>query len=86
VGRSIFFVLVKSVPWSRNGILRNHQGVGMKKPISGQYKVNLDSGQVYIVGSKASDKPVKEQQASLLDWGEDKVKLERWGKDAKGKG
>jgi hypothetical protein len=50
----------------------------MKKPISGQYKVNLDSGQVYIVGSKASDKPVKEQQASLLQRAEDKVTLERW--------
>ena len=53
----------------------------MRKPVSGQYKVNLDTGQVYIVGSKASDRPVKEQQASLLQWGEDKVKLERWEKD-----
>ena len=53
----------------------------MKKPISGQYKVNLDTGQVYVVGSKASDRPVKEQQASLLQWGEDKLKLERWEKD-----
>jgi hypothetical protein len=52
----------------------------MRKPVSGQYKVNLDTGQVYIVGSKASDKPVKEQQASLLDWGEDREKLDRWEK------
>jgi hypothetical protein len=73
-----FFVLVKSVPWSRNGILRNHQGVVMRKPVTDQYKVNLDSGQVYMVGSKASDKPVKEQQASLLDWGEDRERLEQW--------
>ena len=49
-----------------------------KKSISGQYKVNLDTGQVSIVGSKASDKPVKEQQASLLDWATDREKLERW--------
>jgi hypothetical protein len=46
------------------------QGVEMKKPISGQYKLNLDTGRVYVVGSKASDRPVKEQQASLLQWGE----------------
>jgi hypothetical protein len=25
----------------------------MKKPLSGQYKVNLDTGEVYVVGSKA---------------------------------
>ena len=50
----------------------------MRKPVSGQYKVNLDTGQVYIVGSKVSDKPVKEQQASLLQWGEDMVKLKQW--------
>jgi hypothetical protein len=58
----------------------------MKKPVTGQYKVNLDTGQFSIVGSKASEKPVKEQQASLLQWGEDKVKLEQWEKDAKDKG
>jgi hypothetical protein len=50
----------------------------MRKPISGQFKVNLDTGQVSIVGSKASDRPVKEQQASVLQWGEDREKLERW--------
>jgi hypothetical protein len=52
----------------------------MKKPITGQYRWSLDTGVVSIVGSKASDRPVKEQQASLLQWGEDKVKLERWEK------
>ncbi|HZA25813.1 MAG TPA: hypothetical protein VFA32_25000, partial [Dehalococcoidia bacterium] len=66
--------------------LRITQKVGMKKPVTGQYKVNLDTGQFSIVGSKASEKPVKEQQASLLQWGEDKVKLEQWEKDAKDKG
>jgi hypothetical protein len=55
----------------------------MKKLISGQYKVNLDTGDAHVVGSKASDKPVKEQQASLIDWGEDRVKLERWQEGTK---
>jgi hypothetical protein len=58
----------------------------MRKPLNGQDKLNLDTSHVYIVGSKASDKPVKEQQASLLQWGEDKVKLEQWGRDTEGKG
>jgi hypothetical protein len=53
----------------------------MRKPLSGQYRVNLDTGHVYIVGSKASDKPAKSQQASLLQWAEDKLKLEQWEKD-----
>lgn len=65
-----------------------------KKPISGQYKVNLDTGQslprtgygVYVVGSKATESPNLERQASLLAWAEDKVKLEQWEKDAEGKG
>jgi hypothetical protein len=83
---SDFFVLTKSLSLPGNRVVRIGQGVGMKKPISGQFKVNLDTGQVSIVGSKASDKPVKEQQASLLLWGEDKVKLEWWEKDAKDKG
>jgi hypothetical protein len=58
----------------------------MRKPVTGQYKVNLDTGQVYIVGSKASDKPVKEQQASLLDWGEDREKLDRWENEVRTNG
>jgi hypothetical protein len=55
----------------------------MRKPISGQFKVNLDTGQVSIVGSKASDKPVKELQASLLQWDEDMVRLEEWKADSR---
>jgi hypothetical protein len=74
-------VLVNELSGPAIGILRNGQGVGMKKSISGQYKVNLDTGVVSLVGSKASEQPVKEKQASLLQWGEDKVKLERWVKD-----
>ena len=50
----------------------------MRKPISGQYKVNLDTGVVYVVGSKATERPQLERQGNLLAWGEDKVKLERW--------
>jgi hypothetical protein len=80
-GRSIFLVRGNEPSLPGNGILRRGQRVDMKKRISGQYKVNLDTGQVYIVGSKASDRPVTEKQASLLQWGEDKVKLGRWPKD-----
>jgi hypothetical protein len=50
----------------------------MKKPLTGQYKFNLDTGQVYVVGSKATEVPSLEKQASLLQWGEDRAKLERW--------
>jgi hypothetical protein len=50
-----------------------------KKRLSGQYKVNLDTGVVSLVGSMATEHPNLERQTSLLDWGEDKVKLERWG-------
>jgi hypothetical protein len=56
----------------------------MKNPISGQYKVNLDTGQVYVVGSKATESPQLEKQVSLLDWGEDMKKLERWVGSDKG--
>jgi hypothetical protein len=38
----------------------------MKKPISGQYKLDLDTGQVSIVASEVGSKPVKEQQISFL--------------------
>jgi hypothetical protein len=65
--------------WVRD-LARTGEPAMSKRPLSGQYKVNLDSGQVHMVGSKASDKPVKEQQASLLQWGEDVKKLERWEK------
>jgi hypothetical protein len=58
----------------------------MKEPLNGQYKLNLDTGHIYSVGSAASDRPVKEQQASLLQWGEDREKLEKWREGAAGKG
>jgi hypothetical protein len=58
----------------------------MKNPISGQYKFNPDTGQVYVVGSKATESPSLEIQASLLEWAEDKAKLERWERDARSKG
>ena len=48
-----------------------------KKPLTGQYKYNLDTGQVYLVGSKATEFPNLERQASLLKWGEERAKLER---------
>jgi hypothetical protein len=50
----------------------------MKKPLTGQYKFNLDTGRVSVVGSKATETPPLERQASLLEWGEDRAKLRRW--------
>jgi hypothetical protein len=58
----------------------------MKKSLTGQYKFNLDTGQVYVVGSKATEHPNLEKQASLLDWAEARAKLERWQGDFKGEG
>jgi hypothetical protein len=54
-----------------------------KKPLTGQYKYNLDTGQVYVVGSKATETPNLERQASLLKWGEERAKLERWQHNSK---
>jgi hypothetical protein len=51
-----------------------------KSAVSGQYKVNMDTGDIYVVGSKATERPNLEKQVSLLQWSEDKVKLERWEK------
>jgi hypothetical protein len=56
--------------------------VVVRKPLSGQYKLDMYTGHISVVGSKASDRPVKEQQASLLQWGADMMKLKRWVKDA----
>jgi hypothetical protein len=56
----------------------------MKKLLTGQYKFNLDTGQVYVVGSKATEHPNLEKQASLLDWAEAQAKLERWQGNSKG--
>jgi hypothetical protein len=53
----------------------------MRKPVNGQFKVNLDIGQVYVVGSKVTESPQLEKQGNLLAWAEDRVKLERWVKD-----
>jgi hypothetical protein len=68
--------------WVRD-LARTGESALSKKRLSGQYKVNLDTGQVYMVGSRTSDKPVKEQQASLLQWGEDMENLERWERNAR---
>jgi hypothetical protein len=38
----------------------------MRKPRTGQYRVNLDTSKVYLVGSKATETPNLERQASLL--------------------
>jgi hypothetical protein len=60
------------------------QSIVMKKSLTGQYKFNLDTGQVYVVGSKATEHPNLEKQASLLDWAEAQAKLERWQGNSKG--
>ena len=49
-----------------------------------QYRLDPFTGKTTLVGSKAGEKPVKEKQASLLDWGEDTAKLAAW-KAANGK-
>jgi hypothetical protein len=58
----------------------------MKKPISGQHKFNLDTGQVFVVSSKVTERPNLEKQASLLGWAEDRAKLARWQSNSKDKG
>jgi hypothetical protein len=58
----------------------------MKKSLTGQYKFNLDTGQICVVGSKATEHPNLEKQASLLDWAEAQAKLERWQSNFKGGG
>jgi hypothetical protein len=58
----------------------------MKKPLTGRYKFNLDTGQVYVVGSKATEVPNLEKQGSLLQWGEDRAKLEGWQRLSEHKG
>ena len=49
----------------------------MGKP-SGQYKWNLESGESHVVGSPASDRPVRETQGSLAGWGEERRKWQEW--------
>lgn len=51
-----------------------------RKQLAGQYKFNPDTKTVAVVGSKASERPAKEKQASLLDWAEETEKLAQWSK------
>jgi hypothetical protein len=67
-------------------IAQTKESAMSKRPISGQYKFNLDTGRVYLVASEATESPNLERQANLLQWGEDKEKLERWQRDGKEKG
>ena len=46
--------------------------------LTSQYKWNMDTGSTATVGSKATERPVREKQASLLCWGEEIGRLERW--------
>ena len=63
-GANIFFVLSSGLSLSENGIVGIGQGGVMIKPISGQFKVNLDTGQVFIVGSKAISRLRRSRLAS----------------------
>jgi hypothetical protein len=56
-----------------------------KKPLTGQYKFNPDTGQVFVVGSKATERPTLEKQASLLDWAKGRALLLRWRRLSEGK-
>jgi hypothetical protein len=58
----------------------------MKKLTSGQYEFNPATGKVYLVASEATEPPELEKQANLLQWGEEKEKLQRWERDARDKG
>lgn len=51
-----------------------------RKELTGQHKWDPDTGTFSVVGSKASDRSVKEKQASLLDWGDETEKLAQWVK------
>ena len=67
-------------------IAQTKESAMSKRPMSGQYKFNPDTGQVYVVGSKATESPSLERQASLLDWAGDRAKLERWQRLSEDKG
>ena len=46
--------------------------------MSGQYKWNLESGESHVVGSPASDRPVRPSQANLFRWAEETRKWNDW--------
>ena len=46
--------------------------------MSGQHKWDFDTGGSQVVGSRASDRPVREAQASLIGWGEETAKWRQW--------
>ena len=46
--------------------------------LTSQYKWNMNTGASYTVGSKATERPVREKQARLLCWGKEIGRLERW--------
>ena len=37
---------------------------------------------IVVVASEASDRPVRESQADLLDWGDDTERLKEWKEQA----
>jgi hypothetical protein len=49
-----------------------------QRKLTGQYKWSFETGQISIVGSKATERPIKEKQGNLLSWGEEQTKLARW--------
>ncbi len=49
-----------------------------EKHLTGQYKWNPETGETYVVGSKATESPNCEKQGNLLAWGDEQIKLSRW--------
>ncbi len=52
--------------------------VAVWNQLTGQYKWNTETGKISVVGSKATERPNREKQGNLLDWGEERIKLLRW--------
>ncbi len=61
-----------------NPTTRCNIAVAARNQLTGQYKWNPETGKISIVGSKATERPNREKQGSLLDWGEAQIKLLRW--------
>ena len=63
---------------SSNPTARRNIVVAARNQLAGQYKWNLETGKISVVGSKATETPNREKQGNLLDWGDAQIKLLRW--------
>ena len=46
--------------------------------MTGQHKWNMETGDSYVVGSKATERPQLERQGNLLDHADELDKLRQW--------